>query len=144
MSTIKQNLRRNWLWLFYTLFLIVAIGYHVQQSGHENIFISDGPYGLGKILVWLIWLLFLAYSLRISWKENFFKSLVKMNPILWSRQIGLDLYIGLLLPLFIIYLNQGSLLVMLIWFLPIFVFANLATLIYMALNYDSIIAHFIA
>ena len=144
MNSLLQMMRRNWLWLFYTLFLFLAIGNNQLQPHSESLFISDGPYGLGKPIVWLIWLLFLVYSLRISYKEDFFKSLARMNPILWSRQIGLDLYIGLLLPLFIIYLNEGSLLILLIWFLPIFVFANLATLIYVALHYDSIVAHFVS
>ena len=144
MSTIKQSLKRNWLWLFYGLFLALAIGFHIKHNGTDNLFLSEGPFGAGKPLIWVIWLLFLAYSLRISAKENFFKSLGRMTPILWSRQIGLDLYIGLLLPLFIIYLNEGSLLILLIWFLPIFVFANLATLIYLALNYDSVVAYFVS
>jgi hypothetical protein len=124
------------MWLFYFIFVLVALFNHSA----EPLFTSNGPYALGKPFVWMVLVLFLIYTLRISVKENFFKSLGQLSPILWSRQIGLDLYIGLMLPLFIIYLNEGSLLVMLIWFLPIFVFANLATLLYVALNYDSIVA----
>jgi len=123
------------MWLFYFAFVVLAFCNH---SG-EPLFVSDGPYAYGKPFTWLVLICFLLYSLRISLRENFFKSLQRMSPILWSRQIGLDLYIGLMLPLFIIYLNEGSLLIMLIWFVPIFVFANLATLLYVALNYDSII-----
>ncbi|MFT4629331.1 MAG: hypothetical protein ACI8PV_000441 [Dinoroseobacter sp.] len=78
----------------------------------EAMFVSAGPYSLGKPIVWLILIAILIYTLRISSKENFFKSLNKLHPILWHRQIGLDLYIGLLIPLFIIYLNQGSVLVL--------------------------------
>ena len=139
-GSIKQNLKRNWLWFFYIVFVVIAVSNHQG----EPLLFSDGPYGAGKIITWIILMLFLAYSLRVSAKENFFRSLVKMNPILWSRQIGLDLYIGLLVPLFLIYLNEGSMAVLALWFLPIFVFANLATLLYLAMNYDSLIAHFIS
>ncbi|MBT8114969.1 MAG: hypothetical protein KJP04_06300, partial [Arenicella sp.] len=66
----------------------------------EPLFLSDGPYPYGKPLIWLILLLFTIYSLKVSAQENFFTSLKRMNEILWSRQVGLDLYIGLLTPLF--------------------------------------------
>lgn len=140
MQNFQQNIKRNWLWFLYAAFCCIAIYHHKGES----IFFSDGPYALGKIFVWIVLIAFLIYSLRISHKENFFKSLGRMQPILWSRQIGLDLYIGLMLPLFIIYLNEGSLMIMLFWLVPVFIFANLATLLYVALNYDSIIGHFIS
>lgn len=143
MSNFKQTLKNNWLWLFYALFLVLAFYGHSTVNNDASLFTSNGPYGLGKSIVWLILFVFLIYSLRISLRENFFKSLRRMGLILWTRQIGLDLYIGLLVPLFIIYLNEGSLMTMLIWLLPIFVFANLATFVYLGLNYDSLIAHFL-
>jgi len=144
MSNFKTVLKRNLLWLFYGLFLVVALVNHSTSSDGASFFTSSGPYGLGKTLIWVIWLAFFIYSFKISLVEDFFKSLKRMHPILWHRQIGLDLYIGLLVPLFIIYLNEGSLLILLLWVLPIFVFANLATLIYLALNYDALIARFIS
>lgn len=133
---IKQFAKRNWLWALYFAFVAIAI----TTRSDVSLFTSDGPYGTGKPVVWLIWILFLIYSLKVSMQENFFKSLGKMNSILWSRQVGLDLYLGLLFPLCLIYFNEGSLATMLIWLLAIFPFANLATLPYVALNYDSIIA----
>lgn len=136
MSDFPRTLKRNWMWLFYFIFVALAFLNH----GREPVFISDGAYALGKPFTWLVLICFLLYSLRISLQENFFKSLSRLRPILWSRQIGLDLYIGLMLPLFIIYLNEGSLAIMFIWLLPVLVFANLATLLYVALNYDSIVA----
>ena len=131
--------KANLLWLFYAGFLAAAIITHHS----EGLFFSDGPYSLGKPLIWLTWAAFLAYTIHVNKRENFFKTMVKLNPFLWHRQIGIDLYIGLLVPLFLIYLNEGSFLVTLLWFLPIFIFANLATLPYLALNYDSLIAHFL-
>ena len=139
-AEIKQIIKRNWLWGIYAVFVAIAIGTHEG----EPLFFSDGPYAVGKPIVWLILLGFLAYSLKVSLQENFFKSLGRLHPILWSRQIGLDLYLGLLIPLTIIYLNEQSLLLLVLWFIPIFIFANLATLLYIALNYDSIIAHFVS
>lgn len=139
MSNMTQQLKRNWLWILYTVFVVIAINTHEG----EPLFSSDGPYAAGKTIAWLVLLLFLAYSLKISLKENFFKSLGKMNQILWSRQVGLDLYIGLLVPLFIIYLHEGSPLVLALWILPVLIFANLATFLYLALNYQSLVNQFV-
>jgi hypothetical protein len=122
------------------VFLLVAFSTHQG----EGLFVSNGAFALGKPIVWLIWLGFVSYSISISSKENFFASLKKLHPFLWHRQIGLDLYIGLLIPLTIIFLHEGSLIIMLFWLAPILVFANLATLVYIGLNYDSLIAHFIS
>jgi len=132
-------LKRNLLWLVFAVFVVLALALHTDEA---RVF-SEGPYALGKTTVWLIWLVFLVYSLAISRKENFFKSLKQMSPILWSRQIGFDLYIGLLVPLTLIYLHEGSLLITALWFVPIFIFANLATLVYLALNFESLIRYFV-
>ena len=140
MTELMRLLKRNWLWSLYLVFLLVAMS---SYRGHISV-VGEGAYPYGKAILWCVWLAFLGYSLSISWRENFFKSLSRMQPILWSRQIGLDLYIGLLLPLFLIYLNEGSWLITLLWLLPILVFANLATLVYLALNYDALIAHFVS
>jgi len=60
----------------------------------------------------------------------------------WGWQIIIDLYIGLLLPLFIIY-SHGGAVILLLWIVPVFINANLFTLLYFALNYDSLVAHFL-
>ena len=59
------------------------------------------------------------------------------------RQISLDLYLGLFLTSAVIYLHEGSLLVLLAWLPAILLFANLATLLYVAMNYDGLMAHFL-
>jgi hypothetical protein len=135
-----SKIKGNWLWVGFALFLIAAFYTH----NSEPLFFSSGDYGLGKPIVWLIWLAFFIYTVSINRRENFFKSLRDLRPYLWHRQISLDLYIGLLIPLFIIYLHEGSLLVWFLWFVPILIFANLATLVYLALNYDSLVTYFIA
>jgi hypothetical protein len=62
--------------------------------------------------------------------------------MLWGWQIGLNLYIGLILPLIIIYLN-GGFIILLVWLFPILIYANICTLLFLALNYDSLISQFI-
>ena len=133
-----KNLKKNLLWLLFFGFALFAIWTRKDAS----IIFSQGPYSFGKYLVWLIFLGFLGYSLYSSRRENFFKSVSKISKMYWGWQIGLDLYIGLLMPLTIIFLH-GGLIVFVIWLIPVLIYANLATLLYLALNYDSIIIQFL-
>ncbi len=136
---IVAKIRKNLLWVVYFVFIVLVVLFR----GDEHLFISNGPYPLGKYLAWLIYFSFLGYSIYCGSKENFFKSLKRLYPMLWARQIGFDLYIGLVISSFLIYLNEGSVLVLLLWLIPIIIYANLAILPYVAMNYDSIIAHFV-
>lgn len=136
MSSLSRTLNKYGLWMFYAAFVATAMVTHSA----EPMFISEGPYAAGKPILWAILVAFFAYSWRIGQQEDFFNSLRRMSPILWSRQIGLDLYIGLLVPLFLIYLHTGSVLILLLWAVPILIFANMATLVFLALNYDALIA----
>lgn len=133
--SIARQLKRNWLWGFYFIFLFIAI----LNRSDQYLFASSGAYAIGKPIMWLILIAFLLYSLNISRQENFFHSLKNMNSILWTRQIGLDLYLGLLVPLCLIYFSSGSLITVLFWLVPIFFFANLATFVYVVLHYDLLI-----
>jgi len=135
-----KQLKKNILWVIYIVFVALAITFKPEE---ENFFISNGPYAIGKYIVWMMFFGFLAYSIQISNKENFFKSLKRLWPILWSRQIGLDLYLGLVVFMFILYLHEGSIIITLLWLIPVTLFANMATLLYLALHYDSLIAHFV-
>ncbi len=135
-----QILKKWRLWIAYAAFAAVA----VSQAGNEPLFASSGPYAAGKYITWAIYFGFLAFSIYCTTQENFFKTLGKMTSMHWGRQVGLDLYIGLLVPLFIIYLVEGSLLVVALWAVAIFLFANLATCLYIALNYVTIFAYFTA
>lgn len=123
-------------WGVFALFFICAIAF----SWHDKMFTLNNPLSFGKYIVWTVFLAFLSYSIYCSSKENLFKSIRKMAELHWGRQIGIDLYIGLSLTLLIIYLNEGSLLVVALWFLPILLFANLATLLYFAIHFDSIVS----
>jgi hypothetical protein len=66
-----------------------------------------------------------------------------MNDLLWGKQVGLDLHISVFLSLALIYLIEGSVVVMLLWFSPILVVENLAILSYILLNYGTIIGYFL-
>jgi len=130
--------KQNFLWVFYAVFVAAALILHTDD-GIE----TAGALALGKPIIWTIWGAFLIYSFfGVHVREDFFDSLKKLHPYLWHRQIVLDLYIGLLIPMFIIFLHEGSL-VLLFWFVPLIAFVNLTSLLYLALNYDGLIAHFI-
>ena len=98
-----KSLRKNLLWIIYFTFVGLAVTYR----GEEDLFISNGLYPLGKYMAWLMYLCFLGYSIYCSSKESFFKSLRRIYPILWARQIGIDLYIGLVFTSFLLYFNEG-------------------------------------
>ena len=131
-------LKKHFLWLLYGIFVIIAISSHTS----EPLFISQGVYPYGKPIMWLVLLGFLAYSLYCHVKENFFKTMSITGKYYWTKQIGIDLYLGVAVSGAVIYLNEGSLLLLGLWLVPLVLFANLATLLYIAMNYDSLIAHF--
>ncbi len=137
----KSNIRlikQNFLWILFIGFAIFA----VSSRQDKFIFVSQSPYSFGKYIVWIIFVCFFAYSIYASSKENFFRTLTRISKMFWGWQIGIDLYIGLVLPLIIIHLH-GGVFVFLVWLIPVLIYANLATLLYLALNYDSLINHFI-
>ena len=140
MSFMKnRSFKKNLSWIIFVLFVAIAIFFH----NGEPLFISESPYAAGKIITWIVFFGFVAYSYYCSMRENIFRTIKTIWPLHWARQIGFDLYLGLLISMSIIYLNEGSLLVLALWFVPIILFANLATLFYFAMNFDSIVSHFL-
>ncbi len=123
--------------MIYGLFFLAVI----STTTDEHWLVSNHPYGWGKTAVWLAWLAFFSYTFYCSEKENFIRSLKKMYPFHWFRQIGIDLGIGLILFGGIVWLNSGSFLLFLLWLIPFTLFGNLASLVYLAANYDSILSH---
>src|SRR5687767_2969403 len=117
-------------WGVFVAFVACALGF----EWHDRILSLKGPMGAAKAAVWLVFLAFLGYSIHCSRKENIFKTIRSMYQLYWGRQIGTDLYLGLLLSLSVIYLHQGSL-AALLWFIPVMLFANLATLLYVAIHF---------
>lgn len=133
-----MSLKKNGLWIVFTVFALSAMYFH----NGEPLFISNGSYPAGKPIMWFLFLSFLAYSIYCSSKENIFKTIKTISPLHWARQIGIDLYLGLVIAMFFIYLNEGSFWILALWLVPIILFANLATLLYIAMNYDSLVSRF--
>ncbi len=126
------------LWALFAAFVVAALAI----DGRAGMFAFDGPYGAGKAIAWLAFAGFLAFTLYCSARESLFATIGKMSALHWGRQIGLDLYIGLVLFLALIALNEGSLLAALLWAAPVLLFGNLATLLYLAIHFDEIAAKF--
>ncbi|MEQ9423649.1 MAG: hypothetical protein RJQ09_04470 [Cyclobacteriaceae bacterium] len=132
-------MKKHLFWLIYLIFVVAAIA----LNGDESPFVSYGPYSFGKYLAWAAFLAFTAFSYHCSLHENLFKTMKTMSGMYWGRQIGIDLYIGLTLFILLIYAHQQSGLVVLLWLIPLISFVNLATLLYIALHYDSLVAFLI-
>ena len=132
---MRRFLKRYQLWLLYAVFLIIAWLY----GSRESFVHTQSELVFGNYIILFVYLAFLAFSLYASARENFFRSIVTVNQLLWGRQVGIDLYISVFLSLALIYLIEGSFLVLLLWLLPILFFANLAILPYILLNYEQIV-----
>lgn len=128
--------------LFWAAFLVFAAA-AIVLGWHEGILSLSGPLAAGKLVVFATFLAFLGYSIQCSAHENLFRTITKISQLWWGRQIGADLYIGLSLTLFIIFLHKGAF-VLALWLLPVLAFANLATLLFLSIYYDSLVARFIA
>lgn len=131
-----KTLKKLSLWIIYAVFAALAIGLH----DGEPMFAASGPYAAGKYIVWAIYFAFLGYSIYCTTQENFFKTLGVMAQMHWARQVGIDLYIGLIAALFLMYLVEGSLFFVALWLVPVLIYANLAIFLYFALNYGAIVA----
>ena len=98
---------------------------------------------------WIRWLalviliLFSAYTLYAVRRENFWRSLAAVMALRWGRHVVADLYIGLMLFSFVVYLNEGSVWIMLLWLLPTLMLGNLVTLVYFVVSFQSLISHFL-
>ncbi len=127
--------------LFWAAFVIFAV-WALSSNWHAGLLSLRGPLMPVKLLVWAAFLGFLTYTVYCSSRENLFLSVRKIAELHWGRQIGLDLYLGLFLTLFVVYLHEGSV-VALSWLVPTLAFANLATLLYFAIHFDEIVARFL-
>lgn len=125
-------------WAVFGVFVLAAIA----LEWHDQIANFNGWIGIAKLFAWAAFFIFVAFSYYCSTQENFYKALPKIWAMHWGRQVGIDLYIGIALSLIVIYLNEGSVWILLAWLVPMLLFANLATLLYVALNFESLVAHF--
>ena len=127
------------LWGLYGAFAIYA----TYANWHQTMFHFGGPLGALKLVVWAALIGFLAYSVYCTSREDLFRSIGVITKLYWGRQIGADLYLGLLVGIFFIYLNEGAV-VALIWLLPTLAFANLSILLYVAINFETIVTKFLS
>ena len=130
-----RTYRRYRLWMFYAVFLILALLF----GARENLVTTTAPYPMVKYLIFGGYIAFLAYSLIATERENFFKTVSTMNRLWWGRQVGIDLYISVALSLVLIWVIDGPV-VLLLWAVPVIIFANLAILPYILLNYAAIVS----
>ncbi|MEM7439666.1 MAG: hypothetical protein AAF393_08710 [Pseudomonadota bacterium] len=138
---MKRSLKRYSLWIFYAAFLLLAVIF----GGRESLFTSaDERLTMAKTVVLIVFIGFLIYSLYATKKENFFRTLGVMNRLYWGRQVGMDLYISVFLSLAIIYLVEGSFVVTALWLVPVLIFANLAILPYLLLNFTAVVGVFLS
>jgi hypothetical protein len=131
--------RSLFFWAAYFVFAACALYF----GWHGDVLGFGGPLGAIKLLVWTALLGFLAYSVYCSARENLFESIPRIFELHWGRQVGADLYLGLLVALFVVYLHEGAL-AALFWAAPTLLFANLSILLYLAIHFEAIVARFLA
>ena len=131
---------RNLLWGGYAVFALAAL----YWDGTAKALSLATPYGAAKPVIWLMLIAFLAYSAYSTFRESLPRTIGVLLRLYWGRQIGADLYIGLLLFAGLIFLVHGSALGAILWLAAILVFGNLATLLYLALHFDAVVAKLIA
>ena len=131
-------LKRHFLWIIYGVFVATALWFKPE----EPLFFSDGPLPWGKPIVWAVLIAFLAYTFYCHMKADFFETMKITGRYHWTKQIGVDLYLGVGLIACVIFFNHG-LLVLSLWLIPLLIYANLATLLYLALHYDLIISNLV-
>ena len=136
---MQRFFKRYFLGLFYVVFLTAAVLF----GGREPFFFTESEYAGGKYVLLAIYFCFLVYSLQAARRENFFKSLTMIIKLYWGRQVCLDLYVSVVLSLIFIYMVEDSIGIFMLWILPVLVFANLAILPYLILNYGLIVGYFL-
>ncbi len=119
--------------------LIAGLAFYLNW--HTAMLSFAGQLGMVKLVIWLIYISFLLYSIYCSRRENIIRSVKSITQLHWGRQICLDLYLGLLITLLIIFLHEG-LFIMALWLLPVLAFGNLATLLYVVIHFESLVGHF--
>ena len=95
------------LWLILATFLLSVTFVPGLAPAHMEV--ADGPVRMFQYIVGFIWLSFLIYSLYCSYKESLLKTVRRMSSWHWGRQIGLDLYLGLLMFCGLIFMVEGTL-----------------------------------
>lgn len=82
---------------------------------------------------------FVVFTVYCTIKENFFKSIRKIVALHWGRQVGVDLYIGLLLQMFLVFMVEKSVAMMIVWLIPALIYGNIIPLLYFATHFERIV-----
>lgn len=88
-------------------------------------------------------ILFSGYTVHASRTESFGRSLKTVLALKWGRQVTMDLYLGLFLFNFFVYLNEGSMLLVAAWLIPTLLLGNIVPLIYFVVNFNALVSHFV-
>ena len=134
-----MKLKRHLFWIIYSGLVIGVLSTHWDPK----LFSMNQPMAFGKLLIWLVFVAFSVFTIHCSMTEKFMKSLRKIVVYKWGQQIGSDLIIGLFLSLFMVYWLTGSAIAVCLWLIPFIAFGNLATLLFFAINYDSLVSIFL-
>ena len=94
-----------------------------------------------SILV-LVLIFFTGFTIFTIATESFFPACSEIWAFQWGKQLTVDLYIGLLLFVYIIYLFEKSVLKTVAWLVPTLILGNLIPLLYLVLNYKRVIKTF--
>lgn len=121
------------MWL--GLFVISGVAIGVNWS--EDLWRLRNSYSYGKYVLWAAYFAFVGYGLYATKRENFFKSVKKIASLYWGRQVGIDLYIGFVLFLAFIGFHQSSLTAVALWTVPMLIYGNQLSLLYLAIHYES-------
>lgn len=118
---------------------VVFAGVVLATGWHDGALAPTGPFPAGKYALWAAWAAFLAYSVWVSTREDIIASVRKINELHWGRQICIDLYLGFTFAVVGIGLVSRSWTVGLAYLLPVYLFGNLATLLWLALHFDAVV-----
>lgn len=122
------------MWAVFFAISAIAVGTNWSPQLLE----IRNSYSYGKILLWIAYFAFVAYGLYATKHEDFFRAIKKIGAYYWGRQVGIDLYIGFIFFIFFIGFHQGPWAAM-IWTVPVLIYGNQLTLLYLAIHYESIL-----
>lgn len=95
--------------LLILIFLPVFTFCAIYLNWNQGPFNFSGPYFAGKMFIWLSFIAFSIYSGYCTYHENLLVTLCGICQYHFGRQVCLDLYIGAGLILFVMFLNEPTL-----------------------------------
>ncbi len=127
-----MNIQSKLLYLVLISFFVFAFGF--QEIPKTKLI--DLQIVIIKYILLIILILFVGYTIHCTIKENFYISMKKIFKLLWGRQVGIDLYIGLLLFSFFVFMIEKSVGILLLWLVPSLIFGNIIPLTYLVTHFE--------